>query len=65
MEHDFRQQEGRFQRVLSHMDGDVAPGSSEAVVGTVVQPHQEPSPGLRPPMKMDPKKPRRKCFWFL
>uniref|UniRef100_A0A8V5FWG9 Uncharacterized protein n=1 Tax=Melopsittacus undulatus TaxID=13146 RepID=A0A8V5FWG9_MELUD len=65
VEHDFRQQEGRFQRVLSHMDGDVAPGSPEAVVGTTVPPRQEPSLGLRPPMKMDPKKHRRKCFWFL
>ncbi|XP_065519433.1 uncharacterized protein LOC136005674 [Lathamus discolor] len=65
VEHDFRQQEGRFQRVLSHMDGDVAPGSPEAVVGTTVPPRQESSPGLRLPMKMDPKKHRRKCFWFL
>ncbi|KAM9026421.1 uncharacterized protein PRD47_002188 [Ara ararauna] len=65
VEHDFRQQEGRFQHVLSHMDRDVAPGSPEAVVGITVPPRQEPSPGLRPPMRVDPKKPRRKCFWFL
>ncbi|XP_061225894.1 proline-rich protein 2-like [Neopsephotus bourkii] len=65
VEHDFRQQEGRFQRVLSHMDVAVAPGSPEPAVGAAVPPHQEPSPGLRPPLKLDPKKHRRKCFWFL
>lgn len=59
VEHDFRQQEGRFQRVLSHMEGDAAHGSPTP--GPVPPARQEPSP----PAKLDAKKSRRKCFWFL
>ncbi|XP_031443918.1 INSYN2B protein-like [Phasianus colchicus] len=59
VEHDFRQQEGRFQRVLSHMEGDAA--HSSPTPGPVPPARREPSP----PAKLDAKKSRRKCFWFL
>lgn len=75
VEHDFRQQEGRFQRVLSHIEGDTgpsspstAPGAAGVAVGaagTTSPPRQEPSPVSRLPAKLDVKKSRRKCFWFL
>ncbi|XP_068005792.1 INSYN2B protein-like [Melanerpes formicivorus] len=69
VEHDFRQQEGRFQQVLSHIEGDTATGSPAAVAaaapGAVSSPRQEPSPVAKLPAKLDAKKSRRKCFWFL
>nr|XP_031360461.1 basic proline-rich protein-like [Lonchura striata domestica] len=72
VEHDFRQQEGRFQRVLSHIQGDTGPSSPPAALGvtgtaagTPSPPTQEPSPVGRLPAKLDVKKSRRKCFWFL
>lgn len=65
VEHDFRQQEGRFQQVLSHIEGDTTPSSPAAAVGAVLPPRQEPSPVTKLPAKLDTKKSRRKCFWFL
>ncbi|XP_075565622.1 uncharacterized protein LOC142593443 [Pelecanus crispus] len=65
VEHDFRQQEGRFQRVLSHIEGDTTPSSPAAAAGAVLPPRQEPSPVTKLPAKLDVKKSRRKCFWFL
>ncbi|XP_074948462.1 uncharacterized protein LOC142056853 [Phalacrocorax aristotelis] len=66
VEHDFRQQEGRFQRVLSHIEGDTTPSSpAAAAAGAVLPPRQEPSPVTKLPAKLDAKKSRRKCFWFL
>ncbi|KAM6269681.1 uncharacterized protein LJ264_004179 [Porphyrio hochstetteri] len=65
VEHDFRQQEGRFQQVLSHIEGDTMPSSPVAVAGAVLPPRQEPSPVTKLPAKLDAKKSRRKCFWFL
>ncbi|XP_059673635.1 INSYN2B protein-like [Gavia stellata] len=66
VEHDFRQQEGRFQRVLSHIEGDTMPSSpTAAAAGTVLPPRQELSPVTKLPAKLDAKKSRRKCFWFL
>nr|XP_030126150.3 INSYN2B protein [Taeniopygia guttata] len=72
VEHDFRQQEGRFQRVLSHIEGDTGPSSPPAALGAALgaagtpsPPQQEPSPVPRLPAKLDVKKSRRKCFWFL
>ncbi|XP_049688077.1 INSYN2B protein-like [Accipiter gentilis] len=65
VEHDFRQQEGRFQQVLSHIEGDTTPSSPVAAVGAVLPPRQEPSPVTKLPAKLDTKKSRRKCFWFL
>ncbi|KAM9378267.1 uncharacterized protein LRP34_005218 [Phaethornis superciliosus] len=63
VEHDFRQQEGRFQQVLSHIEGDMTPSSPMAEA--VPQPRQELSPVTKLPAKLDAKKSRRKCFWFL
>ncbi|KAM8808355.1 uncharacterized protein ACNFOS_002039 [Eudromia elegans] len=60
VEHDFRQQEGRFQRVLSSMERD---GSQGSPPGAPSPP--EPSPVSRLPAKLECKKSRRKCFWFL
>ncbi|KAJ7425422.1 protein FAM196A-like [Willisornis vidua] len=68
VEHDFRQQEGRFQRVLSHIEGDAGPSSPPVAVGaagTTSPPRQELSPVPKLPAKLDVKKSRRKCFWFL
>ncbi|XP_064568122.1 basic proline-rich protein-like [Zonotrichia leucophrys gambelii] len=75
VEHDFRQQEGRFQRVLSHIEGDAGPSSPPTALGaagvalgaagTPSPPRQELSPVSRLPAKLDVKKSRRKCFWFL
>lgn len=68
VEHDFRQQEGRFQRVLSHMEPHAAPGSPAAAPGSpavAVPPRLDLSPVAKPPAKLDAKKSRRKCFWFL
>lgn len=65
VEHDFRQQEGRFQRVLSHIEGDTTPSSPAAAAGAILPPRQEPSPVTKLPAKLDAKKSRRKCFWFL
>lgn len=65
VEHDFRQQEGRFQRVLSHIEGDTTPSSPVAAAGAIPPPRQEPSPVTKLPAKLDAKKSRRKCFWFL
>ncbi|XP_042663918.1 nascent polypeptide-associated complex subunit alpha, muscle-specific form-like [Tyto alba] len=64
VEHDFRQQEGRFQHVLSHIEGEAMP-SSPAAAGAALPPRQEPSPVMKLPAKLDAKKSRRKCFWFL
>nr|XP_025974742.1 protein FAM196B-like [Dromaius novaehollandiae] len=57
VEHDFRQQEGRFQRVLSGMESAASPGCPAG--------GQEPAPASKLPAKLDSKKSRRKCFWFL
>ncbi|XP_039920988.1 INSYN2B protein-like [Hirundo rustica] len=68
VEHDFRQQEGRFQQVLSHIEGDTGPSSPPTALGAAGSPSppgQEASPVSRLPAKLDVKKSRRKCFWFL
>ncbi|KAM6346089.1 uncharacterized protein O3Q21_000011 [Podargus strigoides] len=66
VEHDFRQQEGRFQRVLSHIEADAMPSAPGAVAaaGAILPPRPEPPP-VKVPAKLDVKKSRRKCFWFL
>ena len=65
VEHDFRQQGGRFQQVLSHIEGDMTPSSPAAAAGAVLPTRQEPSLLTKLPAKLDTKKSRRKCFWFL
>ncbi|XP_066573237.1 inhibitory synaptic factor 2A-like [Amia ocellicauda] len=64
VEHDFRQQEGRFQGVLQCLMGEAE--------GPLKQPPPSPSPPTPPPpptaphgVKSKAKKLRRKCFWWL
>ncbi|XP_068800145.1 INSYN2B protein-like [Struthio camelus] len=64
VEHDFRQQEGRLRRVLSSLESE-ASRSSPAAAGAGLPGGQEPAPASRLPAKLDSKKSRRKCFWFL
>ncbi|XP_069488464.1 uncharacterized protein [Ambystoma mexicanum] len=61
VEHDFRQQEGRFLRVLRLLDDDATESSPHS--STPSQP--EPSPAPKQPSKLEPKRSKRKCFWFL
>ncbi|XP_074848225.1 uncharacterized protein LOC142012268 [Carettochelys insculpta] len=64
VEHDFRQQEGRFQQVLSSTESE--PRQSSLLTAQASTPNQqEPSPVLKLPAKLESKKSRRKCFWFL
>ena len=54
VEHDFRQQEGRFQGVMEALDGDY----------DVPCPLPRPAPS-RERAKSRVKKIRKKCFWWL
>uniref|UniRef100_A0A8C2X934 Protein FAM196B n=2 Tax=Cyclopterus lumpus TaxID=8103 RepID=A0A8C2X934_CYCLU len=60
VEHDFRQQEGRFQGVMEALEGeyDVPPP-------TLTKPTPAPSSSSRPSAKARVKKLRKKCFWWL
>ncbi|XP_075773786.1 uncharacterized protein LOC142825635 [Pelodiscus sinensis] len=64
VEHDFRQQEGRFQRVLSSIEGESRQSSPTTARATMPS-RQELSPVPKLLAKLDSKKSRRKCFWFL
>ncbi|TFJ97963.1 activating signal cointegrator 1 [Platysternon megacephalum] len=64
VEHDFRQQEGRFQRVLSSIESESRQSSPTTAPATTPT-RQELSPMPKLPAKLDSKKSRRKCFWFL
>ncbi|XP_029768914.1 INSYN2B protein-like isoform X1 [Terrapene carolina triunguis] len=64
VEHDFRQQEGRFQRVLSSIESE-SRQSSPTTARATTPTRQELSPMPKLPAKLDSKKSRRKCFWFL
>ncbi|XP_057706945.1 protein INSYN2B [Corythoichthys intestinalis] len=60
VEHDFRQQEGRFQGVMESLEGEYdvpAPPLTKAAVAT--------SQTGRPSAKSRVKKLRKKCFWWL
>ncbi|XP_049610746.1 INSYN2B protein [Syngnathus scovelli] len=60
VEHDFRQQEGRFQGVMEYLEGEYdvpAPLLTKAAVAT--------SQANRPSAKARVKKLRKKCFWWL
>ncbi|XP_020650849.3 uncharacterized protein LOC110079826 [Pogona vitticeps] len=65
VEHDFRQQEGRFRQVLSTIE--VQPGRTPPTEGqATTQSHHKLPPAPRLPVRAEPKKSRRKCFfWFL
>ncbi|XP_059202177.1 protein INSYN2B [Centropristis striata] len=60
VEHDFRQQEGRFLGVLEVLDGD-----SDVPAATLTKPTAAPSSTSRPSTKARVKKLRKKCFWWL
>uniref|UniRef100_A0A4W3GW30 Protein FAM196B n=1 Tax=Callorhinchus milii TaxID=7868 RepID=A0A4W3GW30_CALMI len=63
VEHDFRQQEVRFHKVLSDMEMG-AWGQNSEQPGTPLS-KQEESPIPQPTARTEPKKSKRKCFWFL
>ncbi|KAJ7327311.1 hypothetical protein JRQ81_017070 [Phrynocephalus forsythii] len=64
VEHDFRQQEGRFQQVLSTTE--LEPGQRTPTAGPAATlSHHKLLPDPGPPVKAGPKKSRRRCFWFL
>ncbi|XP_053113856.1 inhibitory synaptic factor 2A-like isoform X2 [Hemicordylus capensis] len=65
VEHDFRQQEGRFQPVLSTIEPEPASQSAPTAVPTAPPSPQEPPPLPKLPAKAEPRKARRRCFWFL
>lgn len=60
MEHDFRQQEGRFQGVMEALDGEY-----DVPAPTLTKPAPAPSSSGRPSTKARVKKLRKKCFWWL
>ncbi|XP_029296968.1 protein INSYN2B [Cottoperca gobio] len=60
VEHDFRQQEGRFQGVMEALEGEY-----DMPATTLTKPTQAPSSSSRPSTKARVKKLRKKCFWWL
>ncbi|XP_071379220.1 protein INSYN2B-like [Centroberyx affinis] len=60
VEHDFRQQEGRFQGVMEALEGEY-----DVPASTVTKPMPAPSSSTRPSTKARVKKLRKKCFWWL
>nr|XP_019941484.1 PREDICTED: protein FAM196B-like [Paralichthys olivaceus] len=60
VEHDFRQQEGRFQGVMEALDGEY-----DVPAPALTKPTLIPTPSSRPGTKARVKKLRKKCFWWL
>uniref|UniRef100_A0A3B4UMP5 Uncharacterized protein n=1 Tax=Seriola dumerili TaxID=41447 RepID=A0A3B4UMP5_SERDU len=60
VEHDFRQQEGRFQGVMEALEGEY-----DVPAPTLTKPMPAPSSTGRPGTKARVKKLRKKCFWWL
>ncbi|XP_069026766.1 protein INSYN2B [Embiotoca jacksoni] len=60
VEHDFRQQEGRFQGVVEALEGEY-----DVPASTLTKPTPAPSSSSRPSTKARVKKLRKKCFWWL
>ncbi|XP_022059651.2 protein INSYN2B isoform X1 [Acanthochromis polyacanthus] len=60
VEHDFRQQEGRFQGVMEALEGEY-----DVPAPTLTKPTPAPSSSTRPSTKARVKKLRKKCFWWL
>lgn len=60
VEHDFRQQEGRFQGVMEALEGEY-----DVPASTLTKPTPAPSSTSRPSTKARVKKLRKKCFWWL
>ncbi|XP_012727402.2 protein INSYN2B [Fundulus heteroclitus] len=60
VEHDFRQQEGRFQGVIEALEGEY-----DVPAPTQTKPTPVPLSSNRPSTKARVKKLRKKCFWWL
>ncbi|XP_076015617.1 uncharacterized protein insyn2b [Genypterus blacodes] len=60
VEHDFRQQEGRFQGVMEALEGEYG-----SLASTITKPVPAHSSSMRPSAKARVKKLRKKCFWWL
>ncbi|XP_034546579.1 protein INSYN2B [Notolabrus celidotus] len=60
VEHDFRQQEGRFQGVIEALEGEY-----DVPAPTLPKPSSVSSVVSRPSAKARVKKLRKKCFWWL
>ncbi|XP_031718749.1 uncharacterized protein insyn2b isoform X1 [Anarrhichthys ocellatus] len=60
VEHDFRQQEGRFQGVMEVLEAEY-----DVPAPTPTKPTPAPSSSSRPSTKARVKKLRKKCFWWL
>ncbi|XP_040903591.1 uncharacterized protein LOC121188090 [Toxotes jaculatrix] len=60
VEHDFRQQEGRFQGVMEALEGEY-----DVPAPILTKPTPAPSSSSRPGTKARVKKLRKKCFWWL
>uniref|UniRef100_UPI0037E93533 protein INSYN2B n=1 Tax=Semicossyphus pulcher TaxID=241346 RepID=UPI0037E93533 len=60
VEHDFRQQEGRFQGVMEALEGEY-----DVPAPTLPKPTPASSTSSRPSTKARVKKLRKKCFWWL
>ncbi|XP_078116737.1 uncharacterized protein insyn2b [Sander vitreus] len=60
VEHDFRQQEGRFQGVMEALEGEY-----DVPAPTLTKPTPAPSSSSRPSTKARVKKLSKKCFWWL
>ncbi|XP_034454117.1 protein INSYN2B [Hippoglossus hippoglossus] len=60
VEHDFRQQEGRFQGVMEALEGEY-----DVPAPALTKPATTPAPSSRPGTKARVKKLRKKCFWWL
>ncbi|XP_041652789.1 INSYN2B protein [Cheilinus undulatus] len=60
VEHDFRQQEGRFQGVIEALEGEY-----DVPAPTLPKPTPASSTVSRPSTKARVKKLRKKCFWWL
>ncbi|XP_014880618.1 flocculation protein FLO11 isoform X1 [Poecilia latipinna] len=60
VEHDFRQQEGRFQGVIEALKGEY-----DVPAPTQTKPTPAPLSSSRPSTKARVKKLRKKCFWWL
>uniref|UniRef100_A0A667XQD8 Protein FAM196B n=2 Tax=Myripristis murdjan TaxID=586833 RepID=A0A667XQD8_9TELE len=60
VEHDFRQQEGRFQGVMEALEGEY-----DVPAPTVTKAMPASSSSTRPSTKARVKKIRKKCFWWL
>ncbi|MGH0177249.1 UNVERIFIED_CONTAM: hypothetical protein FKN15_074202 [Acipenser sinensis] len=64
VEHDFRLQEGQFQRTWRVVDPESSQ-SSPLTSSTASRQEDSPVPKHTPATKMESKKSKRKCFWFM